>query len=345
MALELRQLRVVKAIADEGSLTVAARRLGMAQPSVSQALAQAERVAGAALFRRGARGALPTPLGEVVIGHARTVLDAMERMTDAVVRHQEDDWPAAVRIGCAPGLLVAHLSVAVPLVAGSDVQITTAAGTAGHLAALAAGRTEAALVTHFPMPGAAAVPEGAEAGGRGALRGAVVAVEPLFAGVSARHHLAGRPEADLAELAGEQWCLPPGSDDDLGAQLTEACRRAGHPVAVRGAEYATALALVREGHAVLPMMPGSRTGSGLVLLPLRGEPLTSATVLYWRAGGPLPEEWIRSLWEHLVRAQRDIVEAVPLYRSWLAGHPYWRTRPRPATLHRPPSTGRASEPQ
>ncbi|MEU6061608.1 LysR family transcriptional regulator [Streptomyces sp. NPDC047097] len=333
MSLELRQLRVVKAIADEGSLTLAAQRLGMAQPSVSQALAQAERAAGGPLFRRGSRGALPTPLGEVVVGHARSVLDAVERMTAAVARHREDDWPAAVRIGCAPGLLVAHLSVAVPLVAGSDVQITTAAGTAGHLAALAAGRTDAALVTHFPLP--------EEAGGpgdlaEGELCGAVVAVEPLFAGVCAGHRLAARPEADLAELAGERWCLPPGSDEDLGAQLAEACRRAGHPVAVRGTEYAEALELVREDRAVLPMMPGSRPAPGLVLLPLRGEPLTMATVLYWRPGGPLPEEWIRSLWEHLVRAQREIIEAAPAYRAWLAGHPDWRTTPPgPAAGHRP----------
>ncbi|WP_256105218.1 LysR family transcriptional regulator [Streptomyces sp. ODS05-4] len=335
MALELRQLRVVKAIADEGSLTAAAQKLGMAQASVSQALAQAERAAGGPLFRRGSRGALPTELGEVVLGPARTVLDAMERMTSAVARHRADDWPAAVRIGCAPGLLVAHLSVAVPLVAGSDVQITTATGTAGHLAALAAGRTEAALVTHFPVPGREG-PADAEGGGQGALRGAVVAVEPLFAGVSARHRLAARPEADLAELAGEHWCLPPGSDDDLGAQLAEACRRAGHPVAVRGADHGAALALVREGRAVLPMMPGSRIGPGLVLLPLRGEPLTMATVLYWRSGGPLSEEWVRSLWEHLVRAQRELIEAAPAYRAWLAAHPYWRTTPPgPSGVRRP----------
>ncbi|MFJ5779814.1 LysR family transcriptional regulator [Streptomyces sp. NPDC093094] len=333
MALELRQLRVVTAIADAGSLTAAAQRLGMAQPSVSQALAQAERAAGGPLFRRGPRGAVPTPLGETVVGHARAVLDAMEGMAAAAARHLKEDRPATVRVGCAPGLLVAHLSAALPLVAGSDVQIITAAGTAGHLAALAAGRTEAALVTHFPVPGEAA---GAVGGTEGALCGAVVAVEPLFAGVSARHPLAARPEADLAELARERWFLPPGSDDDLGAQLTQACRRAGHPVAMRGADHAAALALVREGRAVMPMLPGSRTGRDLVLLPLRGEPLSIVTVLHWRSGGPLPEEWIRSLWEHLVRAQRDIIEAAPVYRTWLLAHPYWRTTPLgPAAVHRP----------
>ncbi|MCS0599749.1 LysR family transcriptional regulator [Streptomyces sp. LP11] len=333
MALELRQLRVVAAIADTGSLTGAARRLGMAQPSVSQSLALAERAVGGPLFLRGSRGAVPTSLGEAVVGHARAVLDAMERMAAAVVRHRKGDWPAAVRIGCAPGLLVAHLSVAVPLVAGSDVQITTAAGTAGHLAALAAGRIEAALITRFPMPGETARAVG---DGEGALRGSVVAVDPLFAGVSARHPLAAGPEADLAELAGERWCLPPGSDDDLGTQLTEACRRAGHPAALVGADYAAALALVREGGAVMPMMPGSRTGRDLVLLPLRGEPLSMVTLLYWRPGGPLPEEWIRNLWERLVRAQRDIIEAAPAYCAWLAGHPYWRTTPRsPVAVHQP----------
>ncbi|MVO90364.1 LysR family transcriptional regulator [Streptomyces sp. p1417] len=357
MGLELRQLRVVRAIADRGSLSAAARELGLAQPSVTQSLAQAERGAGGLLFQRGSRGAEPTELGTVVIEHARTVLDAVERMAAACTRHREDAWPAVVRMGCAPGLLVAQLSVAVPLVAGTDVQITVAAGTEGHLRALAEGRTEAALVTHFHPPGVDPVPVGVGGGGaprgeasdahgverrgaprgetRGALCGAVVAVEPLFAALSANHPLASWQEVRLADLAGERWCLPPGPDD-LGAHLTAAGRASGHTLALSVADGASALALVRERRAVLPVMPGIRDVPGVVLRPLRGEPLAMTTALYWRPDGPLSEEWVRSLWGRLVHAQRDIVESTPAYRAWLTAHPDWRTVPSaPTVTHRP----------
>ncbi|MFI6645766.1 LysR family transcriptional regulator [Streptomyces sp. NPDC050504] len=339
MGLELRHLRVIRAIADRGSLSGAARELGMTQPSVTQSLAQAERCVGGLLFQRGARGAEPTALGSVVIEHGRAVLDTVYRMAAAGDRFRKDAWPSVVRIGCAPGLLVAQLSVAVPQVGGADVQIAIAAGTSGHLRALAEGRAEAALLTHFHPPdagpGPAAPDEGAGAGLRGVLRGVVVAVEPLFAALSWGHPLASRQEVLLADLAEEPWCVPPGPDD-LGAHLIAAGRAAGRPLALNVADGASALSLVREQRAVLPVMPGIREVPGVVVRPLLGEPLAMTTMLYWRSDGPLPEAWIHGLWERLVRAQREIVEEAPTYRAWLAAHPQWRTTPpTPAAVHRP----------
>ncbi|MEV0528646.1 LysR family transcriptional regulator [Streptomyces sp. NPDC050439] len=347
MGLELRQLRVVRAIADRGSLSAAARELGLAQPSVTQSLAKAERGAGGLLFERGSHGAEPTPLGRVVIEHARTVLDAVERMAAAAIRHRQGAWPAVVRISCTHGLLVAQLSVAVPSVAGTDVQITIAAGAAAHLRALSEGRAEAALITHFHAPDAVcgppeAGPVSSRAGGQAGagvqegLRRVVVAVEPLFVALASDHPLASCQEVSLADLAQERWCLPPGLDDDLSRHLIAAGRAAGHTVSFSVADGASALALVRGRRAVLPVMPGIREVPDVVLRPLGGEPLAMTTTLYWRPDGPLSEQWIHSLWDRLARAQRDIVERAPAYRAWLTAHPSWRTvPPAPAAAHRP----------
>ncbi|SES31470.1 LysR family transcriptional regulator [Actinokineospora terrae] len=106
MDMELRQLRAVLAIAEAGTLTAAATRLGVTQPSVSESLRRAERVAGGALFQRGPAGAVPTALGEVVVAHAMAVLEAMDRFTATAERHHPAQLPAAVRFACSP---LAHL--------------------------------------------------------------------------------------------------------------------------------------------------------------------------------------------------------------------------------------------
>ncbi|MEV7009516.1 LysR family transcriptional regulator [Streptosporangium sp. NPDC051022] len=93
MELEFRHLRVVRAVADMGTLTAAATELRMTQPSVTDTLRRAERAAGGRLFRRSAQGAVPTPLGELVAAHARTVLNALDRFETAAVRHRAEAPP------------------------------------------------------------------------------------------------------------------------------------------------------------------------------------------------------------------------------------------------------------
>ena len=61
-------------VVDEGSVTRAARRLHVAQPSLSQALRTLESELGAELFHRFGRGLRLSPAGEALIGPARQVV-------------------------------------------------------------------------------------------------------------------------------------------------------------------------------------------------------------------------------------------------------------------------------
>ncbi|MEO6088901.1 MAG: LysR family transcriptional regulator, partial [Umezawaea sp.] len=61
--LELRHLRAVCAIAEEGSVTKAATRLGLTQPAMSAQLRTVERILGGLLFERTPNGSVPTDLG------------------------------------------------------------------------------------------------------------------------------------------------------------------------------------------------------------------------------------------------------------------------------------------
>lgn len=72
--MELRLLTYVVTIAEEGSLSGAARRLHLTQPTLSRQLRELERQVGGALFTRTGRGLSPTPAGEALVRRARTVL-------------------------------------------------------------------------------------------------------------------------------------------------------------------------------------------------------------------------------------------------------------------------------
>ncbi|MFE2042855.1 LysR family transcriptional regulator [Streptomyces sp. NPDC059477] len=72
--LELRQLRCLVAIVDEGGFTDAAHTLGVSQAAVSRTLAGLERSLGVRLLRRTSREVAPTPTGLRVVAHARRVL-------------------------------------------------------------------------------------------------------------------------------------------------------------------------------------------------------------------------------------------------------------------------------
>jgi LysR family hca operon transcriptional activator len=75
---ELRQMRYLVAVADAGQLTEAARRLGVAQPTLSQALAQLESHLGVVLLERGARGITMTDVGARFVERSRRVLIAAD---------------------------------------------------------------------------------------------------------------------------------------------------------------------------------------------------------------------------------------------------------------------------
>src|SRR6476469_10317654 len=82
--MELRHLRYFVAVADAGSLTVAAaRKLHTSQPSLSRQIRYLEDEVGTELLTRGARGIELTPAGRTFLDHARLVLSQVEAATDA----------------------------------------------------------------------------------------------------------------------------------------------------------------------------------------------------------------------------------------------------------------------
>jgi DNA-binding transcriptional LysR family regulator len=85
MAFRRGQLHYFVTVADEGQMTRAAHKLHIAQPALSQAIAQLESELGVGLLERHARGVTLTPAGEAFLPKARAALAAE---TDAAVTAQ-----------------------------------------------------------------------------------------------------------------------------------------------------------------------------------------------------------------------------------------------------------------
>lgn len=85
--MDLRHLRYFVAVAEEGSLTVAAeKRLHTAQPSLSRQMRDLEAELGCALMIRGAKGIVLTAAGRVLLDHARVVMVQVEAAIEATRR-------------------------------------------------------------------------------------------------------------------------------------------------------------------------------------------------------------------------------------------------------------------
>src|SRR6202451_1080434 len=85
--MELRHLRYFIAVAEAGSLTVAAQQtLHTSQPSLSRQIRDLEDEVGAQLLTRRARGIELTPAGRAFLEHAHSVLSQVEAATQAARR-------------------------------------------------------------------------------------------------------------------------------------------------------------------------------------------------------------------------------------------------------------------
>src|SRR5438034_4395607 len=102
--MELRHLRFFVAVAEEGSLSVAAeRRLHTAQPSLSRQIRDLEYEVGAQLMIRSARGIELTAAGRVFLDHARLALAQVEAAGEAARRAAQPAKPSF-----ALGFLTGH---------------------------------------------------------------------------------------------------------------------------------------------------------------------------------------------------------------------------------------------
>lgn len=273
-------LRVLRQIAESGSFTAAAGKLGYTQSAVSRQAASLERSAGAALFERRSDGVRLTTAGLALLRHARTILDAVaaaEREITGTVPRTE-----LVRLGAFLSAGAAILPAALRRLAATDPQITvtTSEGTTPALIrSLRAGSIDLALLTSRP-------PHRPSDGESPRLHVETVEETELIIAASATGEFAGRTSVHVDELVDAVWIATPSSNSEplLGVWPGLPARaRIGHCAR----DWLTKLQLVAGGFGVTTVPSGLAPvlPPGVILLHVEGAPAEIRRVLVARLPG------------------------------------------------------------
>ncbi|MET7698270.1 MULTISPECIES: LysR family transcriptional regulator [unclassified Streptomyces] len=248
------RLAALVAVAEAGSITRAAERLGYTPPALSQQLAKLEREAGATLLVRSHRGARLTDAGELLVVRARRVLDEL-----AQARHE-----LARLTGLAGGTLrlgtfqTAGIHLLPPVLsafrrAHPDVELSVADYEPPNgVSAVAAGDVDLALTHTYEPAEPAPLPSSVTL--------EPVLVEELVLVTAPGHALAdGSARLPLDRLAGQPLIsMAPGHPSRAGVESALARAGAAPSVLVETPGYALVCALVSAGLgvAVVPEMVG-----------------------------------------------------------------------------------------
>ena len=194
--MELRHLRYFVAVAEEGSLTLAAgRRLHTSQPSLSRQVRDLEQEVGVPLLSRSVRGVELTKAGRAFLEHARLALAQAEAARDAALRAARPVKPAFV-LGFLTGYEVDWLAGAMCVLRDvlPEVDVTISSQTSPDLAAaLMQGRIDAAFMRREAnMPDLAFVP---------------LARDLLVVILPSDHRLASREAVSLKDLVDDPFII------------------------------------------------------------------------------------------------------------------------------------------
>ncbi|MBK1880869.1 LysR family transcriptional regulator [Luteolibacter pohnpeiensis] len=108
--MELRQLRHFLKVGEMGSITAAARELGLTQPALSRQIKALEDDLGTPLLERGAHSVTLTPAGELLLQESKKLLTFSDGLMEKV---RIAGMGEPLRIGYAPSLAGDFLAVAI----------------------------------------------------------------------------------------------------------------------------------------------------------------------------------------------------------------------------------------
>jgi len=291
--MELHQLRYFVSVAEAGTMSRAAERCRIAQPSLSQQIHRLERSLGVELFDRLGRGVALTEAGRALLPRARTILAAVRD----VETHLETDLAEGVgqvTIGGIPTMapylippVLAELRDEFP-----RSEITVREDLTEHLVeALVDNAIDVALVS-TPID-------------NDLIELKVIGTEPLWVVVPTKHPLRDAGAISLADLRDEPT-ITLHEMHCLGQQIDGFCaaKRLARRVVCRTTQLATVLEFVRLGMGVsiVPAMAARHdTSRGRTYLPFkRGTPRRDIAIA-WRRGRQLPR-FTRRL-AHLIAQQ------------------------------------------
>jgi LysR family hca operon transcriptional activator len=278
--MELRHLRYFIAVAEAGSLKLAAEsRLHTAQPSLSRQMRDLEHEVGAALFVRSVRGVELTAAGRAFLDHARLALTQAEAAAEAA-RRAARPAKAIFAVGFLPGQEVAWLAPATRILGDElpKIEIRVSSGFSVTLAEdLKQGRVDIAFLRHEPDPD---------------LAFKLVLKEPLVAVLPRDHRLAANKTFDPRSLKGETFIGISEIPRVLRGAVNGYLNRSGVKVAPRFEidNFAMAMSLVtsERGVALLPISIEDYLPPSIASRRLKGEQPTVDLMIGYRKDNASP---------------------------------------------------------
>jgi LysR family transcriptional regulator, hca operon transcriptional activator len=262
--MELRHLRYFVAVAEEGSLTVAAqKRLHTAQPSLSRQIRDLELELGVQLLIRGPRGIELTAAGRVFLDHARVALLQVEAAGEAARRAAQ---PA--RTSFAIGFLTGYEMDWLPAVMGilraelPSTEVVIHSQDSPDLAAgLIRGKIDLAFLRpEKPAPG---------------LKFRLLRKDPLIVVMPRDHALAARSSIRRQDIAGQTFIgVSPVRTPTVWAIINDYVKPVGAKPAHQAENLAMAISLVAStgGVSLLPLYAQNLLPKTVVSRPIQGAP-------------------------------------------------------------------------
>ncbi len=279
--MELRHLRYFVAVAEVGSLTVAAKqRLHTSQPSLSRQIRDLEHEVGARLLTRRARGIELTPAGRVFLDHARLVLTQVEAAGEAARRVAHPSKPC-FRMGFLTGHELKWMPEALRILRDElpNIDVMVSSQYSPLLAdGLSKGKIDAAFLRREK--------------GRPELAYRVLVKETLMVVLPSDHRLAARKAITPKELAGETFVIVSNTAPVLRAVIDKYLKRSGIDItpAHEADHLAMGMSLIAStgGLGLLPAYAQNFLPSTVTSRPLKGDAPTVDLVLGYRKSNQSP---------------------------------------------------------
>ena len=269
---ELRHLRYFVAVAEEGSLTVAAeQRLHTAQPSLSRQIRDLEYEVGVPLLVRSAHGVALTDSGRAFLDHARLALLQVEAATEAARRAAHPAKPTFA-LGFLTGQEMDWLPEAMRILRDElpSIEVSVSSQYSPELAqALLRGKLDLAF-----MRPEAGMPD---------LDYTVIVKEPLVVVMPSDHRLASKNVVALQDIADETFIGMSNTAPTLQLVIDDYLKRSGMDLrpahSVDNLAMAMSLIASTRGVALLPIYAKNFLPRSVTSRPLEGEAPTIDLVI------------------------------------------------------------------